>query len=356
MASRTDHHAPIGWLCPTEGHRARMLDMGERVQRARIIATAAAAVGLVATIGETGWMMLVLLAIGILNLATFERRMKAAKRPERVVAFSILVMVALLGVAAVMTGGGESPALTWLVIPVAVTAARFRAHVVWAAAGVAGLVALAVTGIGAAHKTVDPLFMVATLVLIVGVTAITTALMDAELQFRHASVLDALTGLLNRTGLESRFAEVAEQARLLDRPVCMVMCDLDDFKRINDEHGHDCGDLVLCEVSGEMRKSLRSFELFYRLGGEEFLVLLPGIDLTRGLEIAESLRVAVEGARPAGVAVTASLGVSVASGEGIDFQVLYKAADDALYAAKDAGRNLVVAARIQAEPALLELV
>jgi diguanylate cyclase (GGDEF)-like protein len=171
--------------------------------------------------------------------------------------------------------------------------------------------------------------------------------MDAELQFRSESVLDPLTGLLNRKGLEARFAEIAEQARLLDSPVCLVMCDLDNFKQVNDDHGHERGDAVLRDVSYEMRKSLRSFELIYRLGGEEFLVLLPGIDLPRGIEIAETLRVAVERTRSGPVAVTASFGVSVATRQAIEFGALYRAADDALYRAKDAGRNVVVGSGLE---------
>jgi diguanylate cyclase (GGDEF)-like protein len=187
--------------------------------------------------------------------------------------------------------------------------------------------------------------MIAALVLVIGVTAVTTALMDAELQFRGESVLDSLTGLLNRSGLAARFAEVAEQARLVARPVCLIICDLDHFKLVNDEHGHARGDAVLREVAYEMRKSLHSFELFYRLGGEEFLVLLPGIDLVRGVEIARNLREAVQGSRAGGLPVTASFGVSVATGDEIEFLPLYRAADAAMYQAKAEGRNRVVAFR-----------
>jgi diguanylate cyclase (GGDEF)-like protein len=216
---------------------------------------------------------------------------------------------------------------------------------VWCAAGSAGLVAILVATITGADQAIDhPLTLIVVLVLLVAVTAAATALADAEQQFRSKSVLDPLTGLLNRSGLEARFIEVREQARLLGRPVCLIICDLDNFKRVNDRHGHERGDAVLREASYEMRKSLRSFELFYRLGGEEFLVLLPGIDLAGGMAIARSLRAAVEAHRPGGLSVTASFGVSAAAGEGIEFLPLFKAADAALYRAKSGGRNLVVAA------------
>jgi diguanylate cyclase (GGDEF)-like protein len=341
----------LGWLCPTEQHRARMLDMGRRVRRARTIAAAAVGVGMLATIGALGWWAFALFAVTITNLATLEWRMDRTSRPERVVASSVVLIIVLTGVAAIMTGGATSPVLMLIVIPVAVTAARFRAQVVWAAAASAALVAILVATIsGPEHAINHPLTLIAVLVLLVSMTATTTALADAELQFRGESVLDPLTGLLNRSGLEARFFEVGERARMLERPVCLIICDLDQFKRINDRHGHARGDMVLREISSEMRDSLRSFELLYRLGGDEFLILLPGIDLSAGLATAQSLRAAVEAHRSGGPLVTASFGVSAAIGEGIDFLPLYRAADAALYRAKSNGGNLVVAAEPSSVP------
>jgi diguanylate cyclase (GGDEF)-like protein len=123
-----------------------------------------------------------------------------------------------------------------------------------------------------------------------------------------------------------------------------MLCDVDNFKAVNDEHGHDCGDAVLRDIAYALRKQLRSFELVYRLGGEEFLVVLPGVELAAGLEVAERLRAAVEQTAPAGIPITISLGVSAAHGEHVDYDPLFKAADVALYAAKRAGRNRAVAA------------
>lgn len=318
--------------------------MGPRVARARNIALAATGAGTVAAVGEVGWWALVVFAVAIANMATLERRIRRAARPERVVTAALLLILLLMGTSAAFTGAAVSPALAWLAIPVAVAAMRFRAPVVWAIAGFAALTAFTVALIGGVQRTIDhPLFLIALFVLLIAVTAVTTALTDAEVQFRGESVLDPLTGLLNRSGLAARFAEVGEQARLLKRPVCLIMCDLDHFKYVNDEHGHERGDVVLREVSYEMRKWLRSFELFYRLGGEEFLVLLPGIDLPHGVKIAEDLRAAVEASRPGGLPITASFGVSLGTGEDIDFLPLYRAADNALYRAKAEGRNRVVA-------------
>jgi diguanylate cyclase (GGDEF)-like protein len=166
-------------------------------------------------------------------------------------------------------------------------------------------------------------------------------LLDSETRFRHNAVLDPLTGLLNRRGLQGRFLEVAEQARMSHRPVALVVFDLDEFKKINDEHGHARGDAVLKDVAGALRAALRSFELLYRIGGEELLLILPGADLSAGCEIAERARSAIEQREPAGLAVTASFGVSSAFGDAIEFTPMFEAADGSLYEAKRAGRNLI---------------
>ncbi len=343
----------LGWLCPTEADRARLLDMGPRALRARTIALAATGAGMLAATGALGWWGLAPFAVAIANLGTLDRRIRRAMRPERVVASTLLLIVGLMGGSVALTGGPTSPALAWLMIPVAISAMRFRAQVVWAFAACAALTAAAAAFSSGVERTIDhPLGLIAVFVLLTAVTATATALTDAELQFRSESAIDPLTGLLNRRGLEVRFNEVGEQARLLDRPVCVIMCDLDHFRHVNDEHGHERGDAVLREASFEMGASLRSFELFYRLGGEEFLVLLPGIDLPSGVKIAESMRAAVEAGRPGGLPMTASFGVSVATGDDIDFLPLYKAADDALYRAKTEGRNLVVA--IEMAPTLAD--
>jgi diguanylate cyclase (GGDEF)-like protein len=100
-----------------------------------------------------------------------------------------------------------------------------------------------------------------------------------------------------------------------------------------------------------MRKTLRSFELMYRLGGEEFLVVLPRVALREGTWIAERMRRAVERSRPAGQEITISLGVAAATGEDVDYDRLFAAADEALYAAKDEGRNRVVTRPLPSAPA-----
>ncbi|MFL5843240.1 MAG: diguanylate cyclase [Solirubrobacteraceae bacterium] len=346
----------LGWLCPTEGHRARMLDMSVRVRRARGIAMGAMLAGTVAVAPTIGWPMMPMLFVAGAAAVTMDKRVARSRHPARVIARTLLLMVALTGFSIALTGGATSQVMPLLAIPVVVSAARFRTVVVWAGAAVAMLVALIAAATSGIDYTIDhPLMLVSTAVLLLAVTAAATALMDAEFEFRTQSVLDPLTGLLNRGGLEARFEEVAEQARLLEQPVCMVLCDLDHFKAVNDSFGHERGDAVLRAVSYEMRKSLRSFELFYRIGGEEFLLLLPGIDLPGGLHLAETLRAAIEDSQPGGVNLTASFGVAAAAGDSIGFLPLYREADASLYASKDAGRNRVSASGIAFSDAVGDL-
>jgi diguanylate cyclase (GGDEF)-like protein len=292
-----------------------------------------------------GWGFLALFGISVLNQFTLDRRIARSVKPERVVAASVLLTILLIAVGIVLSGGPGSPVLSWFAIPVSMAATRFRLQVVLAAIGVTLVVMLAVAvGAHPGAAAANPVPLIASLVVVIAVASITVALMGAELQYRGESVLDPLTGMLNRNGLQARFAEVSEQAALLGQPVCLITCDLDRFKAVNDTYGHDRGDAVLRDAAYAMRKALRSFELFYRLGGEEFVVMVPGVSLHEGLILGERVRASVEGARASGVQVTTSVGVSAAAGDDLEYQALFRAADDALYRAKDAGGNKVMAA------------
>jgi diguanylate cyclase (GGDEF)-like protein len=260
-------------------------------------------------------------------------------------ATAIVITLVLLAGGVVISGGPSSPALPWLILPAAMAAARFRPQVMAAAIALTVFLILVVTlGVDASATIADPVPVIATLALLAGVVSIVWALQAAELHHRDEAILDPLTGLLNRHALGPRFVELSHQARLTHQPICMLLCDVDSFKAVNDRYGHDRGDAVLRDIAYELRKRLRSFELVYRLGGEEFLIVLPGVSHAEGQEIAERLRSAVADATPTGIAVTISVGLSAGSGDSVVYDTLFKSADRALYDAKHAGRNRVVAA------------
>jgi diguanylate cyclase (GGDEF)-like protein len=333
------------WLCPTELDRTRVVDANDRVRMIRLIGAGAVGVALLAAAPWIGWWTLLLFALCALNFASVDRRMLTSAHPERVSATAIVITLLLIGGGVAVSGGPSSPALPWMVLPAAMVAARFRPQVVVVGLVLTvALILIATLGVDPTATIDDPVRPIAALALLAGVVSVVWALQAAELHHRDEAILDPLTGLLNRHALIPRFTEISHQARLTHQPVCMLLCDVDAFKQVNDRHGHDRGDAVLRDVAYELRKRLRSFELAYRLGGEEFLILLPGVTHAEGQEIAERLRAAVAQAHPTGIPVTISLGLSTASGEAVVYETLFKAADEALYEAKRAGRNRVVAA------------
>jgi diguanylate cyclase (GGDEF)-like protein len=329
------------WLCPTELDRARMLDSSPRMHRARMVTAAAVGATLVYFAPEYGWWTLVLFGVALANLLTLDRRIAASALPELHVAFSLVLMEAILAGAVALSGGPSSLALPWLVFPAAFSAARFRGSVTLAFVGLAVAMMLTATaGVDLDGFLDEPAPVLIAAVLLVGVSACVHTLNAAEAEQREGAGLDHLTGLLNRTSLELRFDELVEQASLFGEPVSVIALDLDHFKAINDEHGHTRGDAVLREVAYTLRRQLRSFELVYRVGGEELLVLLPGTALLSAAGVAERLRRAIVVARPGGLDVTASFGVAQAE-EGAGLPETFDAADRALYAAKAAGRDCV---------------
>jgi diguanylate cyclase (GGDEF)-like protein len=292
-----------------------------------------------------GWWLLLLFSAVAMTLGLLELGMRTSERPELVAAGASLTILVVLAVGTAVTGGENSPGLTWMILPVAISAARFRPQVVVVAAAVTAAAMAAVCISVDAQGVVDnPTRLISAVALLIAVTAITSALMEGELEHRDRAVLDPLTGLLNRASLSSRVIEIEEQAQLTGGAVSVVVLDLDGFKRVNDTHGHERGDAVLRDVAYEIRKSLRSFELVYRIGGEEFLVLLPGIDLSEAVQIAERVRSAIAAARPGNLDLTISAGVAAGSGAGISYDELFRDADRALLEAKRGGRDRVEAA------------
>jgi diguanylate cyclase (GGDEF)-like protein len=274
-----------------------------------------------------------------------DRWMERSETPELVAFGTLLTMLLVLVAAAGGTGGSVSPVLPWFALVPAMATLRFRLAVSVTLSVVASLL---IVGVGFAvdgEAALDqPVFMICALVMVANIVGVSTALMQGELEHRDRAVLDPLTGLLNRASLASRASEIEQQAQVTGGDLALVLLDLDRFKAVNDELGHDRGDAVLRDAAYEMRKSLRTFELAYRIGGEEFLLLLPGADLEMGLDIAERLRARLALAQPGGVHMTVSAGVSAASGSQVSYERMFREADAALLRAKREGRNLVMAA------------
>jgi two-component system cell cycle response regulator len=163
----------------------------------------------------------------------------------------------------------------------------------------------------------------------------------------YMSLTDGLTGVDNRRALEQRLHEMFEHSMRLHEPVACVMCDIDHFKKVNDTYGHAAGDEVLKQFATILKESARDIDRVGRYGGEEFLLILPGTVLDAAVTFAERLRQLVEANtfsfEGGSIKRTMSCGVAAWPHPRITGRdELLKAADDALYVAKENGRNKVV--------------
>ena len=170
--------------------------------------------------------------------------------------------------------------------------------------------------------------------------------LDAVCASYALTVRDPLTGIFNRRHLQERLWSEAAFARRHRTPVSVILLDIDHFKRINDEYGHAAGDAALRLLANALTALTRQEDVLARYGGEEFALIARGIDRARTLALAERMRGAVEEQRllvaDRSISFTVSVGIAHSeSGEDAQAQQLFEAADRALYAAKDAGRNIV---------------
>ena len=161
-------------------------------------------------------------------------------------------------------------------------------------------------------------------------------------QAERNAATDALTGLGNRHWMQDMFEREVTRAQHSDKPLCLMMVDVDNFKHFNDRYGHISGDRVLIAVAHALREYVRPTDLIARFGGDEFAILLPGIELAQAVQTAERLREQVAALSPPSLstAVTVSIGVTARIADD-DVSTLVNRADEAMYDAKTKGRNRV---------------
>jgi diguanylate cyclase (GGDEF)-like protein len=329
------------FLCRDEQEREWMLDMHERLMPATRITGALTTAMYVAAAAWFELISLVPIAAGAVLFGVAIAL--ANKRRDMVYIMGGLPVLQILLAVAILLNH-RVPTDLWLLILAFVPAsAGFPDRVVTALAAFTGalMAAVALAFEWSAVLAAPPALLLP-LGALVFVALMSTAARRAAIDNRNAAVIDPLTGMLNRTSLTARSTELAHQTALTGEPVGLIVADLDHFKSVNDRFGHVVGDEVLVDLAYLLRKHVGAFGLAYRLGGEEFVLVLPGADRQRAEEVAEAIAAAVRSQPLAGVNLTLSLGVAASEPDTtFAFREVFGAADDALYAAKHAGRDCV---------------
>lgn len=331
------------WLCRDAVERERFFDVDEALTPPNLIIMLFAAIGFAAGFSTIKPPCLLIGGSSFGFYIALRTVYKRFRRPEIALAVGLAVVEAGL-TGAVVAGGSQHTAAMALPLWISLGfTARYPARVSYVAtAYTAVLMIVAELGFGASAVERDPLMLSMLLVTLLAATTSATAARTVDSRLRLRSVLDPLTGIYNRRALEARIVELESRAEEESTPVCVLVGDIDHFKVINDRHGHTVGDVVLAGVADRLRAQLRNTDTLYRVGGEEFVVLAPGVEVEEGRQLAERLRAAVAGAPIAGVSITMSFGL-MHSPERVPFswEHAFTRADGALYEAKRAGRNLV---------------
>ncbi|WP_419778609.1 diguanylate cyclase [Maridesulfovibrio sp.] len=186
---------------------------------------------------------------------------------------------------------------------------------------------------------------------VVGTFRDVTERKEAEDKLRKLATTDSLTGLYNRRFFMESAEDAMERSRRYGHDLSLLMMDIDFFKNVNDSYGHDAGDDVLKALAKTGLKILRNIDVFGRIGGEEFSILLPDTGLPGAAQVAERLRAEIEAeamhTRSGSLRITVSIGVATFNDDTNSLEKLLKAADVGLYAAKESGRNQV---KVQLSP------
>jgi diguanylate cyclase (GGDEF)-like protein len=339
------------WLCRDDFDRERMLDMEERVRPFRRITFAILMVAIAVVGPWLGWWPLLFLLPAAGCFAAADANMPRVKRPELLMFAAWVGSEVTIAGALALDGGPRVASLSWLAIPVITLSSRFSLRGVVAGVTIASALVVAVAfGVDGPAVISNPNLLVAPLAVILCAAVLSTPLMRSDIQHRSDAVIDQLTGMLNRKALSARAHELAQQSEVTGEPIGVIIGDLDHFKDINDTRGHTVGDVALKEIAYLLRKQLRAFDLAYRLGGEEFLILVPGSNLEQTAELADRLREGVSAEAVAGgLSLTMSFGVGASElHERFNYAAVFATADAALYRAKRNGRDRVCVAEQEA--------
>ncbi len=346
MRTSTLPRRATGWLFPATVDRERARDMHETVGRARLLSIPLLALYcVVAWIAGTGaWWWLPALAAVCTTQTMLRTLGTRGIAPELTALAGFLLGATWLAAAGALNGGASSPFLVWLLFglvaaPVGLSHRAYGLVCGWT------MTCLAAACLAGAETGGEPLLALVTICLLIVVIPLGIRAIDLDIAQRQALWRDPLTGALNRAALERRHAAATQDGN----HACFIVFDLDHFKQVNDLRGHPFGDRALQHAATIAASVVRDGDSLFRLGGEEFAILLPAASRQDALHVAERARQAIRNTTIDGVKITASFGVAEAA-DGVSLPDLYDLADQALYRAKHSGRDQVVAAWTPARP------
>ncbi|MBO9534181.1 MAG: GGDEF domain-containing protein [Solirubrobacteraceae bacterium] len=333
------------WLVRGEFEREHIRSSARAMAHTHHGALGMIGLALAASIPWLGWHLMVPAILPVIAYHVVERRIRVIRRPEFVLGAAWLaVQLGIFGGALIVQPG--EPFMLVLFAPMMIgVAATFPSRGIL----VASFISAALLSIGGAFArpelvTAYPGLLGPPVLLVAGLGLMSSAAGRSTIDFSVRAVVDPLTRLLTRGALQDRLAELAQQTAFESAEVSLIAFDVDEFKQINDTHGHEAGDAVLRAVGAAVRRHLRALEWAFRLGGDEFLIVVPAGEASAA-RLASTLRAAVAGIEIGGRGLTGSFGVAaLAAGDRFDFDALSARADAALYEAKRAGRNRVAVA------------
>jgi diguanylate cyclase (GGDEF)-like protein len=343
------------FLCRDDTERRRMVDLTRNMRPGMPLVLAAFMVGGLSGVGVYGVWPLVPPAVAFAIYGVLWRlNIGRQRRPEYLWAGVIGFAEVTVAATVALASGPRAYGLVVLSMPVLLAAFIFprRVAVAMTAFGMALVLVLLGTVDLNEIRHVPSIGLVPVFVL--GSLAITALVIrDLDDATRRSALVDELTGALNRAALTPKLAELAHSVTVGGQPISVIVADIDNFKQINDRYGHRRGDWVLREIAHRLGDCVTASEPLYRLGGEEFLVLLPGVDAGAAHDVAVRMRRAVRKRPIDGVTVTMSFGVATSLVQGaFDFDGVFARADHALFTAKRAGRDRVETAAMDAPQAV----
>ena len=330
-------------LCRDAGERERLLDMSRRLRPAKRRSMALVAGAALVSIPVYGWAWQVPFLLAAGAFALVQTRIERLRRPEYALAATWLLAQVAITVAILLTPGPRIYTLSILVLPMLLAAAVFPRRIVAVGAAITAalMLAVAIVAVPSAVQAMPPV-VIFPIVLVLVISLVAARLTGADEDSRQSVIVDQLTGVLNRAALQARALELAQHlGGAGTAQVAMILCDVDHFKRVNDEHGHAAGDAVLVEVARRLTGVVGPNGSLYRFGGEEFIVLLEGSGAAGAQDLGERMRIAVRRDVVAGLPLTLSVGVALSAPQTRDYAALLASADRALYQAKAAGRDRV---------------